>query len=402
MDARRILRRLGRAWLALGLLAVLPLQAQGILPSSKEARPGSSPAHQDCAKSCHRPHNPPQGQIAARNQTTESLCLSCHQGQPAMPSADRAPKLPTVGIEVSSHLKARARRRSTTFRREVDAGGKRLVLQEDCSACHDVHGHEAGMIRPMAFDTRGQLLGGKPAAFAQVCFGCHAGPQAAPTSRTDGDIGQKFSPAAASRHAIGASAADRMDLPSLRGTSFQGKLDCTSCHNNPDATAMRGPHTSPYPSLLKAAYGREKDTGGLAERSNDLCFTCHSKSSIQANQSFPLHNEHISGFVGGASKVARKDGVVLRPAERSLPGFQIGRDPRTGRTAGFLPGYGEPTPCATCHEPHGSLKSPALVQFDRTVVLPSSVGAVEFRRTGLRQGTCTLTCHGYDHVQTRY
>ncbi len=389
------------ALLAVTLLVFTPLQAQGTLPSSREARAGSAPAHRDC-KSCHKTHNAPQGRGGSRNFNLEGLCLSCHQGQPAMPSANKAPKLPTMGIEVSSHLKTRNRRKSATYRREVEAGGRRVVLQDDCSACHDLHGREPGMVRPVAFDTRGQLVGTKPASFSQVCFGCHAGPQAAPASRSENDLGQRFSTGATSRHAIGASAADRLDLPSLRGTSFQGKLDCISCHDNPDTTGMRGPHTSPYPFLLKAPYGREKDTLGMAERSNELCLTCHVKASILANQSFPLHNEHITGFVGSANPASRKDVIPLKPGERSMPISRLGRDPRVGRTTGYLPGFGEPTPCATCHEPHGSLKSPALVEFDRAVVGPSSVGAVEFRRTGPRQGTCTLTCHGYDHIQTRY
>lgn len=389
--------------LALAWLVAAPLSAQGTLPSSKDARLGTSPAHQDCSRSCHRPHQVPMGRrIGSKDFNSENLCLSCHQGQPAMPSADRAPRLPTVGAEVSSHLKARARRRSVTYRREVEANGKREVLQEDCSACHDVHGREPGMVRPLAFDTRGQLQGSKPASFSQVCFGCHAGPQAVQTARVEGDIGQRFNLGALSRHGIGVAAADRPDLPSLRGTSFQGKLDCTSCHDNPDTSGMRGPHLSPYPALLKAAYGREKDAGALTERANELCLTCHAKASLLANQSFPLHNEHITGFVGTANRLSKKTAVPTRPGERAMPLSQLGRDPRTGRTSGLLPGFGEPTPCATCHEPHGSLKTPALVQFDRAVVGPSSVGSVEFRRTGPRQGTCTLTCHGYDHVQTRY
>ncbi|MBL0211907.1 MAG: hypothetical protein IPQ13_13505 [Holophagaceae bacterium] len=398
---------LGSKWtrwtlLAMALLAFPPLFPQGTLPSSKEARAGASAAHQDCTKSCHRPHQLPQSQVGLRSFSAEALCLSCHQGEPAMPSADRAPKLSTLGVEVSSHLKVRARRRSVAYRRQVETAGGRVLLQDDCSGCHDVHGRDAGMVRPVAFDSRGQLMGSKPASFAQVCFGCHAGPQAAPNSRSEGDLGRRFSPGATSRHSIGASAADRLDLPSLRETAFRGKLDCTSCHDNPDTTSMRGPHASPFPSLLKASYGREKDVVGMAQRSNDLCFTCHSKTSIQANQSFLLHNEHITGFVGLPSRLRKRDGSFPRPATRSSSLFQLGRDPwRTG-TAGYLPGFGEPTPCATCHEPHGSLTSPALVEFDRAVVGPSSVGAVEFRRTGPRQGTCTLTCHGYDHVQTRY
>lgn len=389
----------------LGIMALTGfsvLQAQGTLPSSRIARLGAATVHQDCAKTCHRPHQTPQSQMGLRGVNPETLCLSCHQGQPNIPSADKAPKLSTVGIEASSHLKVRARRRSAAFRREVQRGAERVVLQDDCSACHDVHGREAGMVRPVAFDTRGQLVGSRPGSFAQVCFGCHAGPQAAPTSRLEGDLGQRFSLGAISRHGIGVSASDRMDLPSLRDSSFVGKLDCVSCHDNPDTSGMRGPHTSPYPSLLKAPYGREKDALGMAERFNELCFTCHSKTSIQANQSFPLHKEHITGFLGLAIRSPKLNDSAPRTGDRNLSLFQLRGDPQRGRTSGYLPGFGEPTPCATCHEPHGSMKSNALVEFDRAVVLPSSVGAVEFRRTGPRQGTCTLTCHGYDHVQTRY
>ena len=90
------------AMAAVVLFTFAPLRAQGTLPSSKEARAGSAPAHQDCAKSCHRPHYAPQTQLGFRNFGTEALCLSCHQGQPALPTADRAPKLPTVGNEVSA------------------------------------------------------------------------------------------------------------------------------------------------------------------------------------------------------------------------------------------------------------------------------------------------------------
>jgi hypothetical protein len=81
--------------------------------------------------------------------------------------------------------------------------------------------------------------------------------------------------------------------------------------------------------------------------------------------------------------------------------MRIGWTPSASASAP-LAGFGEPTPCATCHDPHGSLNNPSLIRFDPAVVTRSSVGGVDFYRSGLGHGTCTLTCHGYDHVQAKY
>ena len=334
----------------------------------------------------------------------DQICLSCHEGLNTQAAArESAPKLPSWSGEGSDHLLGRpGARKMEIFIRTVQANGRTIRVGQGCNGCHDPHGKERGRLRATAFDARGQLVERKPQFVAEVCFGCHAGSEAAPLTHGSSDVGQLFSRGISSGHSLGATAASRPELPSLRTSAFQGKVDCISCHDNPDPTGARGPHASSFSSLLKAGFGREKDLARLGTRANDLCYLCHDRQSIAANQSFAYHNQHMTGFTqsgSGASKRAASSGLAEAAA---ILGVRSAKDLRPGRGGAYLPGYGEPSTCATCHVSHGSMRQAALIEFDRAVVSPSSMGSVSFQRSGLGHGTCTLTCHGYDHIQTRY
>lgn len=388
---------------AMAGLALVPAWGQAIrTPQPVQARGGPSPAHAACA-ACHQGHRavtPARSKAGRANP--DRVCLACHEGTNLATTADRAPKLPPGSGQGSGHLKGRfSSRRAEDYSRTVRSGGKILNLTQDCTGCHDPHGKERGRLRLTAFDARGQLLDRRPQSVAEVCFGCHAGPDVAPLLSGPSDLGALFAKGAGSSHAIGATAAGRPDLPSLRTSTFRDPLDCGSCHDNPDPSGARGPHVSAQASILKAAFGREKDQARLGERANDLCFLCHDRQSILANQSFPFHAQHLNGFTSSGSMAAQRQAPALSQAAAVL-GLRSPRDFRPGRSGAFQPGYGEPTTCATCHAAHGSLRQTSLIEFDRSVVGASSVGAPAFQRTGLGHGTCTLTCHGYDHVQTRY
>lgn len=389
------------AYLTLGLAA----QAQAIRsqqPIPARSSSGLSSAHRNCA-ACHKGHKEAMSPLTkGLRPNADQLCTSCHEGLNTTPVANGAPKLPTLGGQGSGHLQNRlSSRRAEGYTRTVKTGKQRLLLTQDCTGCHDPHGKERGRLRTTAFDARGQLLDRRPQSVAEVCFACHAGPEAVRLQSGLSDLGQLFAKGAASSHAIGAKAAGRPELPSLRTSTFQGALDCGSCHDNPDPSGARGPHVSTQTAILKAPFGREKDLARLGERANDLCFLCHDKQSILSNQSFPFHAQHLNGFTGSGSSAAKRQTPALSEAAAVL-GLRSVRDLRPGRAGAYLPGYGEPTTCATCHASHGSTRQPALIEFDRSVVSPSSVGAPSFQRSGLGRGTCTLTCHGYDHVQTRY
>lgn len=386
------------------------LRQQAPSPAVMPKQAGST-AHQLC-NNCHRGHKGvvatasmvAQGKVTKGNRanTADQVCLSCHEGLNVGTTLNAAPKLPPAGGEVSGHLKDRlSNRKADGYTRMVKVGSKQVRLTQACGGCHDPHGKEAGRLRTLAFDIRGQVLDRRTQSVADLCFGCHAGPEAAPLSGAEADIGKFFTRSVASGHAIGATATGRPELPSLRTSTFQGRLDCVSCHDNPDPSGARGPHTSTNVALLKAPFGREKDLARLGERVNDLCYLCHDRRSIASNQSFPFHNQHLTGFTQSASNPSKRKGAGLAEASAML-GIRSARDLRPGRGGAFMPGLGEPATCATCHASHGSLRQAALIEFDRSVVIASAMGGISFQQSGLGHGSCTLSCHGYDHVQTRY
>ncbi len=409
---RRMLKRKG----ALLLWALLGLASMG-----RAQHPDPTATHQDCMI-CHASHHAVPGSVPLERSTNDADCIACHvaPGSGLIPTTTTTTT--TAAAKVAASMTANlvvktflAGNESTPLKaipvppggsthgqrgpgatgakyvRVVGNGFKRTKLITGCTACHDPHGKSPGKLKALAFDARGNLLSGvKPTTVAQICYGCHAGPEAAPLLNANADLGQLFSQGTQSSHVIGSQVSDRPDLPSLRSGTFKDRLDCTSCHTNPDSAGLRGPHVSRFPSLLDAAFGHEKDAGFLGRRTNDLCYTCHDQRSIESNRSFPLHREHIYGFTGSQPTTSLPLGV------RPVPLLKL------GRPLAPFPGFGEPTPCATCHDPHGSRKYPSLISFDTTVVTRSSVGGVDFYRSGLGHGTCTLSCHTYDHVQTRY
>jgi hypothetical protein len=114
--------------------------------------------------------------------------------------------------------------------------------------------------------------------------------------------------------------------------------------------------------LLERNYATQ-DPVPESEFSYALCYKCHRRNSILANESFPLHREHI---------------------------------------------VDQKTPCAVCHDPHGVPAGPggdhtSLINFDTSVVFPASGGGPPtFRDTGRFAGSCTLRCHDVEHDQFTY
>lgn len=407
-------RALGRGSGSAIVRCLLPILASfggligGDIPKAPPQRTKAASAHGDC-RICHRAHTSGMA-ITGKSSTglakaqpkasgVDMICLDCHQG-PSVPARDQgASKLPIWAGTGSSHVDGPFLDRARSFTKVTDRGdGRKLTLRVQCDGCHDVHPrNQSSNLLSLAFDAQGKVQRLRPTTVSQVCFGCHAGSDAVRFLKGEGDLGALMGPSAQSAHRPGSTARGRTDLPSLRSGSFVGTLDCTSCHDNGNPNGPRGPHSSPFPSLLKAAYAREGDLSLVGARGNDLCYGCHERASIEGNQSFPWHAQHLSGFTGmGATRNSKVGSAPKRSGAAVLQGLRA-----TGFTAG-PGGFGQPTTCATCHDPHGSTQQPALVAFDPAVVGKSSVGSVAFQRTGFRQGTCTLTCHGYDHVQTRY
>jgi hypothetical protein len=66
-------------------------------------------------------------------------------------------------------------------------------------------------------------------------------------------------------------------------------------------------------------------------------------------------------------------------------------------------------PCSACHDPHGisatqgnAVNNTHLINFDVIIVQPNLSGSLEFEDLGTFQGSCSLMCHGAEHVDRSY
>jgi hypothetical protein len=258
----------------------------------------------------------------------------------------------------------------------------------ECVDCHNPHAAQftaltslrprQPVIVPGAMQrTKGVTLAGTEVTSArfyyEVCFRCHAETTVRVAQRIHRQVDQpnirlQILPTSASAHPI-ARRSSSTDVPSLLPQYRTGTLiSCQDCHNNNNAKSLggagpEGPHGSAFEFLLARNY-ETADFTTESPNAYELCYQCHDRTSILGDESFPLHRVHV---VNGRST------------------------------------------CSSCHAPHGVPGSRAnhthLINFDRSIVRPvtgAAGGPVEFTDTGRFSGTCTLTCHGVNHVRFSY
>lgn len=334
--------------------------------------PYRSLAENGCS-TCHVVHNAPHEERLLRNRPY-NLCIDCHDGLGSINLLD------TVNTRSGHHVN-----------RLIDlhdpAENPLLMPQHvTCVDCHNPHaarrgllsnallaGGSTGPLLPAAMsEMPGVSIAGRPIDEArfyyEVCYRCHADNPVRIPRRivrqvdTLSNIRRQFLPTAASAHPVTVPAILNPDNPSLLPAArVRPFIGCQDCHNNPDArqlggTQANGPHGSRFEFLLSARY----DTTDFAIESPQtyaLCYNCHDRNSILSNQSFQYHSLHI---VNGRS------------------------------------------PCSACHSPHGVNGSRSrhdhLMNFDIAIV----GGQRLFIDTGTFSGTCTLVCHGVNHVNFTY
>ncbi len=195
----------------------------------------------------------------------------------------------------------------------------------------------------------------------EVCLKCHSDNEGIRDEKKN--IRRQFESSAKSMHPVSRSGR-ATGQPSLSASPIMSSgMTCTDCHTNDDPNGPRGPHGSNNKHLLSGNY----EQGGYATESPlayEFCYSCHERSSILGNESFPLHREHIVG------------------------------DPLTGRAG---------TSCYTCHSAHSSQRNPFLINFNEDVVTGSKIGnRIAYQSFGIERGECYLSCHGYDHDPERY
>ena len=328
---------------------------------------GSTVAANACSN-CHQPHSAPGRKFLLHAATEENVCYSCHNGNVA------AKNIQAEAAKVSRHTVS-----ASTGTHDPTEPAIVGTMHVECVDCHNPHASKAGAGTPAGALTgvRGVNIGGAAVAAAsaeyEVCFRCHADS----TTRTPApviarqiaqpNIRLKFLTANASFHAV-AGAGRATSLPSLIAPwTVSSRLKCSDCHNNyacpgAEGTGPNGPHGSTFRPLLERQYVTTDNTA-YSVGNYALCFKCHSSTSILGDVSFREHNKHISG---------------------------------------------ERTPCSVCHDPHGvpspgtTTSNSSLINFNTSVVTPSSSGVLRFDDQGTFRGRCYLTCHGKNHNPLSY
>jgi hypothetical protein len=253
-----------------------------------------------------------------------------------------------------------------------------IKVSIECADCHNPHATDSTRV---AGDTpanvRGVNLAGveiDPAIETyQICLRCHGDSPNKPPSRTprqheQTNVRLEIQPTNPSFHPIGSPGANG-NVPSLiPPLTEQSIIACGDCHNSNAAQSAggagpEGPHGSTFEPILVDRYeiadNTQHSTGAY-----QLCYNCHSQSSILNDQSFSEHDKHIRG---------------------------------------------EDTPCNACHDPHGisstqgnTTNNSNLINFDTSIVSPRGNGDLRFVDQGSFRGTCYLVCHGEDHNDFNY
>jgi len=256
----------------------------------------------------------------------------------------------------------------------------------------------------------------------QLCLKCHSGWTTLRANDPDHpsswaeDKGVELNPANDSFHPIEAAGKNRTLAMknSLAGSSpyklwsftVDSTIRCVNCHGDyrkfdaaspPDAGSDLAPHANAYRGNLMQNY-RDRDLKPFTEpyRSDDfaLCYMCHAEApfadvtgSDRGDTNFRYHGLHLTGI--------RNAGAVNGDIDT----------PGAGRGDAL---------CAECHfrihsnanagdfrtTPAQSGTDAGLVNFAPNVGQYTDL--IEWDRTGLKTGNCTLTCHGYTHDEKSY
>ncbi len=329
---------------------------------------------ENACRSCHRPHTAGGRERLLILEKEEENCLSCHDGLVARTNV-------LVELEKLSVHDPR-RYFGEHDPAETLVGGNPHV---ECSDCHNPHAVTQELFTSdytpigatLAY-VKGINIGGALVQNAQyeyeVCFRCHA--DAAVTVRNrvlrhvqESNLRLKFGSGNSSYHPVVVSSPGQGSVSLVPGLAVGSLIRCTDCHNNdagPRAggSGADGPHGSNYEFLLERNYTTQDDTVE-SDFEYALCYKCHRRTSILADQSFRLHRKHVVDERG---------------------------------------------PCSSCHDPHGISLTQAfgsdhthLINFDTHIVQPTSVArTIAFRDLGQTAGSCTLVCHGSEHQNRTY
>jgi predicted CXXCH cytochrome family protein len=347
--------------------AILVLFVIGILfisPHPLYSDSGKGRSHGDRSKllkgcaSCHKGHgvfNTPM-----LSERKEFVCFRCHghsiYAENAKRAGDIAEDVRTTNIQREFEKPYRHPIEKIGIHRYGEVLPETDPSMPRHSACGDCHHHHYVKKENKMSGVRGTNRDGLRVRITseyELCFNCHSYSANLPADQTN--KAEIFNISNPSFHPI-VTPGKNSDVPSLvPPLTTSSLIQCTDCHNNDDAAGPKGPHGSTYRYILAKNYTTIDSAEGPFQY--ELCYSCHRRSSILSDESFPLHDLHIS-------------------------------------TVG--------TSCRTCHNPHGSIQYTHMIEFNRASVMPSNSGQLVYMDSGSRAGQCFLNCHEKDHDPAVY
>ena len=237
------------------------------------------------------------------------------------------------------------------------------INHAECVDCHNPHQRISKGDK--TYDVQGFSLSGqyleKSSEEYEVCLKCHGSNIG--IKSTSKNFSQVFSTGTQSQHPVTTNITIGKSASLKLSQNFNHSMKCTDCHNNDNKSGPRGPHGSRYKYLLSGNY----DTDVFNNESlyaYEFCYSCHNRTSLLSNESFPLHKEHIIG------------------------------DPIKNRKG---------TSCFTCHASHSSERNMFLIDFNPEAVSSDDVTRrIQFNSSGTNSAECYLKCHDYSHSPGRY
>ena len=316
---------------------------------------------ENACENCHKPHSANGPAWLLNELFEEDNCIFCHNGNVAATNME---------TELTKPYRHDVQNYNGIHEPLEDVTTGSVQDHVECTDCHNPHWSNstpslgAPLVSGANQGVTGINLSGQAIQVAsnqyEICFKCHADNNVLSVMSIDRDIQQlntrmEFDSANPSYHPVEFQGVNT-NVPSLLPAyTTSSKIFCTDCHNSDSGPA--GPHGSFNEYLLELNYSTQDFTVEDSQ-SYALCYKCHDRNSILADESFSAHNSHIVTYQA---------------------------------------------PCSACHDAHGisytqgnSLNNSHLINFDINIVLPEQ-GTIRFDDTGTFSGQCTLNCHASPH-----
>lgn len=320
----------------------------------------------NACENCHSPHTA-EGNFRLLNYNLEEQnCYPCHNNNVA-------------NTNIQAQINKPYNHAVDTYNGIHDPVEVNIVQTKhvECEDCHNPHAANNTTANPpnangfitgvKGVDTDGNDITEILYEY-ELCYRCHADSPDKPGSSIPRQIEQnnvrfEFDMNNPSYHPVEGPGVNN-NVPSLLPPYTESSvIYCTDCHASDGTGSPDGPHGSIYPHILKYNY-ETADNTPESYAAYELCYQCHSRSSILNDDSFSDHKKHIQG---------------------------------------------EDSPCSLCHDPHGISSSQGnsnnnthLINFDISIVSSVGMGRLEFIDNGTFAGSCYLDCHGKRHNPKSY